>query len=278
MVGKTDRGVLEFVERGKMKCFNRVFREDYYFMIKVCVCDDDVTIANRICIILESLSREKSIEIKTDVFYDGITLIDNLDRYNSMYDIIFLDIEMKDLNGIETAKQLRLRDEFAYIIYVTSHENYAIETFSVRPYQFVLKPFKDVVIEKHFLDIYEKLSDVDEYFEFKYNKAYYKLHLNDIMFFESQARRIIIHIKDGKTYEYYDRLDNVKEKVNNSKSDFLRIHKSTLVNSKYIKIKSQNEVELMDGTILAISDNKRKEINEHYMKKVEERMRNGISN
>lgn len=247
-------------------------------MIKVCVCDDDVTIANRICIILESLSREKSIEIKTDVFYDGITLIDNLGRYNSMYDIIFLDIEMKDLNGIETAKQLRLRDEFAYIIYVTSHENYAIETFSVRPYQFVLKPFKDEVIEKHFLDIYEKLSDVDEYFEFKYNKAYYKLHLNDIMFFESQARRIIIHIKDGKTYEYYDRLDNVKEKVNNSKSDFLRIHKSTLVNSKYIKIKSQNEVELMDGTILAISDNKRKEINEHYMKKVEERMRNGISN
>ena len=64
MAGKTDRGVLEFVECEEIKCFVGIFREDYYFMIKVCVCDDDVTIANRICIILESLSREKSIEIK----------------------------------------------------------------------------------------------------------------------------------------------------------------------------------------------------------------------
>lgn len=246
-------------------------------MIKVCVCDDDVTIANRICLILERISKDRNIEIKIEVFYDGATLIQNLEKNNSYYDVVFLDIEMEDMNGIDTAKQLRLRDELAYIIYVTSHESYAIESFSVRPYQFVLKPFEDKVIEKYFMDVYEKVSSIDEYYEFKYNNVYYKLLLNDIMFFESEARRIIIHLKDGKKYEHYDRLDKVQQKVSSSKIDFLRIHKSTLVNSKYIKIKYQSEIELMNGKKLVISENKRKEINEHYIKKVEEKLRNGIS-
>lgn len=247
-------------------------------MIRVCVCDDDVTIVDRISSVIDKISKDNNIKAKVDVFYDGTTLMKNLEKNNSYYDVVFLDIEMKDMDGIETAKRLRLRDELAYIIYVTNYENYAIETFSVRPYQFVLKPFEDKVIEKHFMDVYERILSNDESYEFMYKATYYKVLLKDVKYFESKNRNINIHMIDGTIYEYYDKLDKVEKRFRSSKIDFLRIHKSILVNSRVIVKKRYNEVELVDGEKLMISEIKRKEINEYYMKKVEGVMRNGINN
>ncbi|MBE5932586.1 MAG: response regulator transcription factor [Lachnospiraceae bacterium] len=247
-------------------------------MIKVCVCDDDVTIVDRINSVIDDLSKSNNIKTKVDVFYDGKTLIQNLEKNNSYYDVLFLDIEMNDMDGIETARQLRLRDEQVYIIYVTSHENYAIETFSVRPYQFVLKPFDDKVIEKYFMDVYEKILSCDESYGFKHKGTYYKILLKDVKYFESKNRSIVIHMVDGTTYEYYDILDKLEKKLSMFKMDFLRIHKSMLVNTRYITKKRYDQIELMDGEKLMISQLKRKEINEYYIKNAEEMMRNGINN
>ncbi len=247
-------------------------------MIKVCVCDDDETIVNRICSVIERVSQENNIIAKVEIFYDGATLLTNIQNNNSYYDVIFLDIEMNNMDGIETAKRLRLRDELAHIIYVTSHENYAKDVFAVRPYQFVLKPFKDEIIEKYFLDVYEKIINNDETFEFKHKGTYYKLLLKNIKYFESKNRSIEIHMTDGTVYEYYDKLDKVEKMLCNTKIDFLRIHKSILVNSRHIAKKRYDYVELMNGEQLMISQTKRGEINEYYMRKVEDMMRNGIDN
>lgn len=247
-------------------------------MIKVCVCDDDETIVNRICSVIDSLSKKNNIISKVEIFYDGATLLNNIQNNNSYYDIIFLDIEMNNMDGIETAKRLRLRDELVHIIYVTSHENYAKDVFSVRPYQFVLKPFKDEIIEKYFLDVYEEIINNDEAFEFKHKGTYYKVLLKNIKYFESKNRSIEIHMIDGTVYEYYDILDKVEKKICNKKIDFLRIHKSILVNLKHITKKRYDYVELVNGEKLMISQTKRAEINERYMRNVEDMMRNGIDN
>lgn len=244
-------------------------------MIRVCICDDDVTITNKISTILDNISKTYNITMKVDMFYDGTTLMQNIQKTNSYYDIMFLDIEMKDMDGLETAKRMRDRDELAYIIFVTSYENYAIETFSVRPYQFVLKPFDDNVIEGHFMDIYNRLLSNDECFEFKFNNTYYKILLKDIMYFESEKRCIVIHMADGKKYVYYDRLDKIQNRINDSKLDFWRIHQSLLVNTRFIKIKKFSEIVLVDETVLQISEKKRVVINQQYMKNVEEIMRYG---
>ena len=243
-------------------------------MIKVCVCDDDELIANRISSIIDRMAEERNINIVKDVYYNGTSLVKKMERENEYYDLIFLDIEMEDIDGIEAAKRLRLKDELANIIYVTSYENYAIETFSVRPYQFVLKPFADGVIEKHFMDVYERvIADSDECFKFKFCNVHYKLLLKDIMYFESYRRSIIIHLADGTKYKFYDKINNIENMLSNSKFDFLRIHQSMLVNIKYIRIKRFGDIELMNGTTLLISEKKRNIINQQYMKHVEEKMK-----
>ncbi|MBE5954589.1 MAG: response regulator transcription factor [Lachnospiraceae bacterium] len=243
-------------------------------MIKVCVCDDDELIANKISSIIDSLAEEKNIKIKKDVYYSGSAMVRGIENSNSYYDLIFLDIEMEDIDGIEAAKRLRLRDELANIIYVTSYQNYAIETFAVRPYQFVLKPFEDEVIEKHFMDVYERvLSDSEECFKFKFCNVHYKVLLKDIMYFESCKRSIIIHLSDGTKYKFYGKINNVENMLIDSKSDFLRIHQSILVNLKFIRIKRFSDIQLMNGTILQISENKRNIVNQQYVKHVEESMK-----
>ncbi len=243
-------------------------------MIKVCVCDDDELIANKISSIIDSLAEEKNIKIKKDVYYSGSAMVRGIENNNSYYDLIFLDIEMEDIDGIEAAKRLRLRDELANIIYVTSYQNYAIETFAVRPYQFVLKPFEDGVIEKHFMDVYERvLSDSEECFKFKFCNVHYKVLLKDIMYFESCKRSIIIHLSDGTKYKFYGKINNVENMLIDSKSDFLRIHQSILVNLKFIRIKRFSDIQLMNGTILQISENKRNIVNQQYVKHVEESMK-----
>lgn len=248
-------------------------------MIRVCICDDDQLIANRISSIIDRLTEEKNISITKDVYYSGASLVRSIKKDNSYYDLIFLDIEMEDMDGIEVAKQLRLTDELANIIYVTSYENYAIETFAVRPYQFVVKPFEDEVIEKYFMDVYERvIAESDECFKFSFKNTYYKVSLKDIRYFESRKRNVIINMNDGRVFEYYDVLDNVEKRLSATKHDFLRIHKSTLVNSRYIFKKRYNEIELSNGEKLLISEGKRKEINEKYMRKVEEIMRDGNNN
>lgn len=243
-------------------------------MIRVCICDDDELIANRISSIIDKLTEEKNINIKKDVYYSGSAMVRGMERNNSYYDLIFLDIEMKDMNGIETARRLRIIDELANIIYVTSYQNYAIETFSVRPYQFVLKPFEDEVIEKHFMDVYERvLSDSEECFKFKFCNVHYKVLLKDIMYFESCKRSVIIHLSDGTKYKFYEKINNVQDMLMDSKFDFLRIHQSILVNLKFIRIKRFSDIELMNGTILQISENKRNMVNQQYVKHVEESMK-----
>ena len=243
-------------------------------MIRVGICDDDELIANRISFIIDRVTEEKNISIIKDVYYNGASLVRSIEKNKSYYDLIFLDIEMEDMDGIEAAKQLRLTDELANIIYVTSYENYAIETFAVRPYQFVVKPFEDGVIEKHFMDVYERvISDSDECFKFKFCNVYYKVLLKEITYFESYRRSIIIHLYDGTEYKFYDKINNIESKLSNSKFDFLRIHQSILVNIKYIRTKRFGDIELMNGITLQISEKKRNIVNQQYLKHVEEKMK-----
>ena len=88
------------------------------------------------------------------------------------------------------------------------------------------------------------------------------------MYFESEKRMILIYLKDGIIKQYYDKLNLIQEKFQDSKADFWRIHQSILVNSKYVVKKAFDYVELANGKRLSISEDRRREINAHYVEKI----------
>mgnify|MGYP002242258540 CR=1 FL=1 len=107
-------------------------------MLKIAICDDDVKMTGRLDTVLEEIAKRNFVKIDTEVFLDGGKLEKAVEE-KMYFDIIFLDIEMGDEDGITAARKIRETDRNVLIIYVTSHESYMQESFSVRPFRFVVK-------------------------------------------------------------------------------------------------------------------------------------------
>lgn len=116
-------------------------------MINVAICDDDVAMTGIIENMIREVCKNNFISVDTDIFWDGKRLVQSVEN-NMYYDIIFLDIEMKGEDGITVARRIRTIDRNVLIIYVTSHDSYMLEAFSVRPFRFLLKPVGKKEIEQ----------------------------------------------------------------------------------------------------------------------------------
>ena len=126
-------------------------------MLKIAICDDDVKMTGMLDTILEKIAKRNFVKIDTEVFLDGGKLEKAVEE-KMYFDIIFLDIEMGDEDGITAARKIRETDRNVLIIYVTSHESYMQESFSVRPFRFVVKPIEEKILERYFLEAYEEIS------------------------------------------------------------------------------------------------------------------------
>lgn len=230
-------------------------------MLNIAICDDDIKFAGMTESFIEKIDKisgaDRKKNISTDVYLRGDELI-NAYSNGKRYDLIYMDIEMKDVDGIVTAKKIREIDYQVLIIYISSHEEYMKQLFEVEPFRFLTKP----VDYQNFCSVFESARQRIErssntYYHFKYGKNIVKLLCRDILYFESSGRKIIVHTQHS-CYEYYDKLNNVEDKLSGSR--FIRIHKGYLVNIDNVEAFQYEKVALIDGTILSISEKNRARI------------------
>ena len=120
-------------------------------MLEIAICDDETLVTAQIEKMLEEVTEESVTKIEVDVFYDGSSLVEHIER-GKRYDIIYLDIEMTKQNGIDAARNIRKMDKKVLIIYVTSHESFAKEVFEVSAFRFITKPIEPQIFKKYFKD------------------------------------------------------------------------------------------------------------------------------
>lgn len=234
-------------------------------MIKVAICDDDVKLTSQLENMIENYTRQIGIRIEVDIFFDGAELTKQIEEGTFDYDLIFLDIEMEEMDGMKTAYRIREKNQMVLLIFVTNYSNYALEAYAVHPFHFIVKPLEEEKVHSYFQQAYEVITAGHFYFDYKSFREYHRILVNDIMYFQSEKRRVYIYLKDGTVRQYYDKLDAIQEIFKDTKADFWRIHQSLLVNSRYILHKAFDHVELANGIKLSISEEKRKEINAHYI-------------
>lgn len=243
-------------------------------MINIAICDDDVAMTTVMEEKLYAIANEQSVKINCDVFFDGSTLVKNIEE-RTYYDLIYLDIEMPKVNGINAAELIRDMEIPALIVYVSSYEKYLKELFNTEPFRFLSKPIDMEAFYNVFMDAYKRIWRKSEYFSFTYNKSFFKIPLDDIYYFESQNRVIYIHTGNRKNeklgvdevenpdsniiqHKFYGKLNDVEKHLSNSNSRFIRIHQSYLVNFDYIRKMNFSSVTMTDGIILQISEDRQK--------------------
>lgn len=229
-------------------------------MYRVAVCDDEVAITSDIesRILVSSALRGMKTEI--DIYYSGETLMQALkDGYQ--YDMIFLDIELSIKSGIEVGRFIRneLRNETVHIVYISANEKYALELFEIRPLHFLVKPFCAEKIDQVLAKGVELSNLFEKYFIYQLGFNRKKQNVKEILYFESINRQIKM-VTTSETVQFYGTLSEIYDSL--SDCGFIYIHKSYLVNYKYITEFQYSQVTMQDNTVLPISQSRRKEFRE----------------
>lgn len=233
-------------------------------MLKIAVCDDEIRMTSYIESLLLDCSREFDISVDVDIFYTGKALLEYIEN-NNKYDMLYLDIYLRNENGVEIARKIRMIDKKLIIIFVTNYEGFAKEAFEVDAYRFISKPISKSIFKKYFISAKDRIMKKPEFFQFHYNKVPYRIPLNKIVYFKSD-KRITYIITENKIYKCYEKLNVIEDNLSNANIKFLRIHQSFLVNPNYLEIYMYDSIQLKDGTILSISKNRRNLVSAAYCK------------
>ena len=217
-------------------------------MIDVFVCDDDVNITEFLKFFI---MKHFGDEYRVVTMNRCQELIGMIEMNDHVPDILIMDINLKDGNGIETVKYLQNLHPELKVIYLTGIINYATAIFETNPAYFLVKPIN----ENKLCDALTKVSKQIEYNKsdsivIKKNGTEIMLFRKEIMYVESQGRKVILYMSDGKKNEIYEKMDVIQEQLGTS---FIRSHKSFLINMKYITERTNKEFYLSDGKVLPIS-------------------------
>lgn len=221
-------------------------------MVKIGLCDDNAVYIEQLSTILKSISYSRNMDIEITSFKSGEDLVNFCSSHSNYFDILFLDILMDGINGINAAQTIRKICSDIYIIFVTTSKEYALDSYSVNAYGYILKPFSEDFISEKFLELYNKINlDRKNVIYVKSNQDIYTLQLNNIIYFESNLRKITAYTNNGETITFYNKMSNLETEIKTSV--FVRCHRSFLVNLIYIKNIIGLDVITIDNKYIPIS-------------------------
>lgn len=239
--------------------------------MKIAICDDDEMLCHQLEEMILQLGKNEDVLVLISVFFDGKSLWEYMKQGNR-FDLMFLDIEMKQMNGIAVGQALRdsLGDEECRVVYISGMESYAMELFAVRPMDFVVKPVTQDKIKKIW-DLYGKLYQRDQrMFRYPVNGSVNYIAFHRIRYFQLYNRKVEIHTTNGETLIFYGKISDVREQTDAGR--FIQISRSELVNYNAIEEYRGDSVVLQGGEILPIVASRRKAAGQQISKYMGEMM------
>lgn len=224
--------------------------------MNIAICDNDPIYRDQVRKIVEHYSATHSAaDISLSVFEWAEDLLEAARKLGS-YDIYILDILMPGMNGIELGKRLREADFDGKILYLTSSQDYAVSAFSVKAYNYILKPIDDAVLTAA---LHEAVSFVAAHprrsLMVKTKDAAVRLSVDNIMYAELVRRSIVYHMAGGKVVESTTIRSGFSEAVQELLRDnrFLLCGTSLLVNLRYVTMVDTEALVFQDRERLFLS-------------------------
>lgn len=207
--------------------------------MNIAIIEDDLNYAQQLEKHINKYQERKKVSIQCKHYSNGQLF---LDQYQPVWDLIFLDIEMPILNGIDVAKKIRKVNQDVLIIFLTQMAQYAIKGYSVQAFDYILKPIQYYDLEMKLDQIQQLLQTKTNHYLIVNNKTQtIKLNTQAILYIESQNHRLFFHTsKQVYSSTNFESLKKLAIELENY--GFVRIHHSFIINLNFVTGYNTNDV------------------------------------
>lgn len=225
--------------------------------MRIAICDDQPEYRNLIIQHVQFYFKEHLIDLETYEFGSGEELLSS----DKIYDIVFLDIEMNELNGIQTTKELNTRNRNTIIFIVTAYQKYLDEAMDLNVFRYIDKPIQ----AKRLYNGLDKAIDLINNNEITFktrNDGIVTIHKNDIIYVEVKRKIVYVNTIE-KQYIAREKMDFFKENL--TASYFAIPHISYVINFNFVKKFQRDKVQLKNNQIVSIAPKKQTDIKKKFI-------------
>lgn len=234
-------------------------------MLHIAVCDDNIDELSNMVQLIDLYRTSRHLNCEHAVFPNGFELVSALEKGNR-FDIYCLDIMMPGFTGIDAAKEIRTFDKTAPILFFTSSPEFALESYSVKAINYVLKPISKEKLFFTFDELLEqiKAKEEEDAVIVKSNEGIQKILISNLAFAEVIGRNVLYHLRSGKVVECTKPFSSVCDSLLKY-GCFIKPHRSFLVNMQYVDTIENHQITLQTLSTVPVAQGKVKEMKQQYL-------------
>lgn len=231
-----------------------------YLKLNIAICDDEPLAIEYIAYNLQKWSEKNRCILHISSFSSAEQFLFEYDE-NRDFDLLFLDIQMGEINGVDLAKTIRKKDQKVQIVFVTALAEYISQGYDLAALHYLIKPVSQEKIFSVMDRVAQNCIKEEEYILVTAGQTLQRVSVSSIMYAESFAHYITITTKNG-VYQIRENAGTLAEKLKNG---FVRPHRSYLVNLRYVHSISKIDILMDDGTAIPLSRYNYKRVNQAFI-------------
>lgn len=244
------RGIFLFVPLTFVWQCAKMIKKEVIALVRAAICDDENAMLDRLYEHILTEYKRLNTEISIEKFLSGGELLNA--HKDDAFDVVFLDIDMPQINGFDIAESIN-NGEKTLIVFVTTHDELVYSSLRFRPFRFIRKAHLESELPETLAAVNTEITkrNAGRKFPFRTKNGEVFLDIGNIEYIEIYGHTLRVSVADGETIECYGSLSALEGQL--AAFDFVRVHKSYLVNLKYIYSIEKTQVILDDKTAIPLS-------------------------